>query len=214
MSKRAFSTGKLVRLAVLVAILLVMVYTPLGYLKAGPVSITFLMIPVAIASVISGPAAGALLGGIFGLTSFAQCFGADPFGAALLAINPVLTFVMCVVPRILAGWLPGLIFRALSRTSANKRASSFITRFRAAAASYIAGFCASALNTILFVGALVLFFGNTDVVRQLGSTTWLVIGVLVTSNALIEAVACTIITGVVGRALLRYLSINRSSASL
>ena len=108
MSKSAVSTGKMVRLAVLVAILLVMVYTPLGYLKAGPVSITFLMIPVAIASIIIGPGAGAFLGGVFGLTSFAQCFGADAFGTALLAINPILTFIMCMVPRILAGWLPGL----------------------------------------------------------------------------------------------------------
>jgi hypothetical protein len=29
----------------------------------------------------------------------------SPFGAALLAINPIYTFILCLVPRILAGWL-------------------------------------------------------------------------------------------------------------
>lgn len=197
MSKAAFTTGKMVRLAVLVAIQIIMVFTPLGYLKAGPVSITFLMIPVAIASIILGPGAGAFMGGIFGITSFAQCFGADAFGTALLAINPVLTFIMCMVPRILAGWLPGLIFNALSCTAIRKTASAFI-----------AGLCASAFNTIFFVGALVWFFGNAAILKSLGDTTWKVIGVLVTSNALIEAAVCTIVSGAVGRALIQFIPVK------
>lgn len=36
---------RLVQLALLVAVELVMTYTPLGYLHVGPLSITFLMIP-------------------------------------------------------------------------------------------------------------------------------------------------------------------------
>ena len=97
----------------------------------------------------------------------------------------------------------GLIFRALSHTTLKKTASAFI-----------AGLCASALNTVLFVGALVLFFGGTEIIKALGSSTWKVIGVLVTSNALIEAAICTIVSGAVGRALLQFVPIKHKPASV
>lgn len=106
------------QLALLVAVELVMTYTPLGYLHVGPLSITFLMIPVVLGAILIGPAAGAVLGGVFGLTSFAQCFGAEAFGVVLLGISPLRTFLVCVPTRILAGWLPGLIFQAIYKAEA------------------------------------------------------------------------------------------------
>ena len=54
---------RLVQLALLVAVELVMTYTPLGYLHVGPLSITFLMIPVVLGAILIGPTAGAVLGG-------------------------------------------------------------------------------------------------------------------------------------------------------
>jgi uncharacterized membrane protein len=66
-------------LGILIALTLVMAFTPVGYLKVGAVSISFLMIPVAVGAIAVGPWAGALLGAVFGITSFVQCFGADPF---------------------------------------------------------------------------------------------------------------------------------------
>jgi uncharacterized membrane protein len=189
MSRTVISTGKMARLAVLVAILLILAFTPLGYLKIGLVSISFLMIPVAIGAVAIGPGGGAFLGAVFGLTSFAQCFGTDAFGVALLAIQPLFTFVLCMVPRILAGWLPGLLFRALS------------ARVSKTTAAFMAGLFAAVLNTILFVTVLLLLFGQTEVVRSLGSNALAVVGVLITSNALIEALACTVVTGAISKAL-------------
>ena len=50
---------RLVQLALLVAVELVMTYTPLGYLHVGPLSITFLMIPVVLGAILIGPTAGA-----------------------------------------------------------------------------------------------------------------------------------------------------------
>ena len=49
--KKAFDTRRLVLLSVLCAILLVMSFTPLGYLNIGPLAISLNMIPVAIAAV-------------------------------------------------------------------------------------------------------------------------------------------------------------------
>ena len=76
------------RLALLAAIVLVLAYTPLGYIHIGPLAITPIMIPVTVGAILLGPTEGAILGGIFGLTSFSTCFGSDMFGTTLMGINP------------------------------------------------------------------------------------------------------------------------------
>ena len=52
------NTSKLVILGLMTGILLLMAYTPLGYLNIGPLAITFNVIPVAIAAITLGPAGG------------------------------------------------------------------------------------------------------------------------------------------------------------
>ena len=85
-------TRQMVQLAILTAIILVMAFTPLGYLRVATMTITFLSIPVVIGAILIGPAAGAFLGFVFGLTSFIQCFGMDALGTALMTINVFYTF--------------------------------------------------------------------------------------------------------------------------
>ena len=92
-------TQKMVQMAILVAIMLIFAYTPLGYLKVGLIEITFMVLPIAIGAIILGPGCGAILGGLFGVTSFIQCFGASAFGTFLLSMNPILTFITCMVPE-------------------------------------------------------------------------------------------------------------------
>lgn len=110
----------MVQMAILIAIMLVFAFTPIGYLKVGFIEITFMVLPVAIGAIICGPTGGAVLGGIFGITSFIQCFGMSPFGTFLLGLNPWLTFVTCLIPRILCGWLSGLLFKALNKIDKTK----------------------------------------------------------------------------------------------
>ena len=62
----------MVQLAVLIAIMLILAFTPLGYLRIGPLAISLMTIPVVIGAMILGPAGGAVLGLVFGLTSFYQ----------------------------------------------------------------------------------------------------------------------------------------------
>src|SRR5690554_4498764 len=136
-------TVKMVLLAILVAIMLVLAFTPLGYLKLGVVEISFMMVPVAVGAIVLGPLAGAILGGVFGATSFIQALGMSPFGVMLKSINPFYTFLLTMVPRILMGWLAGLIFQGLYRNEGTRKIS------------YEAGSLSSALlNTIFFVGLL------------------------------------------------------------
>ena len=63
-------TTFMVKLALMVAIIFVMAFSPLGYLRTPGLTITFLTVPVAVGAIILGPTAGAICGGAFGLT---QC---------------------------------------------------------------------------------------------------------------------------------------------
>lgn len=146
---KKFNTGNLVRLGILTAILVIMAFTPLGYLPLGAITISFLTIPVVVGAVLMGPGAGAFLGAVFGATSFIMCFGGDAFGVFLMTISPLRTFLMCMVPRILMGWLAGLLFKALRAVDRGHTLSYVVTSVMGAL-----------LNTALFTGALLIFFGN------------------------------------------------------
>ena len=63
MTKSKFSTKYLVEMALLVAIILLMAFTPIGYIKTAGLEITLIVIPVAVGAVTLGPAAGAIFGG-------------------------------------------------------------------------------------------------------------------------------------------------------
>ena len=192
MSKKS-NVKTLVQLALLTAIELIMAFTPLGYLKIGPVSITFMAIPVAVGAIVLGPLSGAFLGLVFGLTSFSQCFGADTFGTTLLSINAFSTAFMCLVPRILMGLFAGLIFGGLKKTTLGETGGALISSL-----------ACSVTNTVLFVGSLIVLFGNTEYIRGYGDSVIAVIMALVSVNTVIEAIACTIIGGAVSKAVIKY----------
>ncbi len=192
MSKKS-NVKTLVQLALFTAIELIMAFTPLGYLKIGPVSITFMAIPVAVGAIVLGPLSGAFLGLVFGLTSFSQCFGADQFGTTLLGINAFSTAFMCLVPRILMGLFAGLIFGGLKKTTLGETGGALLSSL-----------ACSIINTVLFVGSLIVLFGNTEYIRGFGDSVIAVIMTLVSVNTVIEAIACTIIGGAVSKAVIRY----------
>ena len=192
-----FSTRNLVQLALLTAIIVVMAFTPVGYLRTPVVEVTFLTVPVIIGAIIIGPLAGAFLGGVFGCTSFIQCFGMSTFGGTLLAIDPLFTFLLCFIPRVLMGFLCGIFFNAIYR--ADKSSSKLV----AFSFSSLSG---ALLNTILFVIFVFVFFGNSEYILSFGNTTFEIIAVLVGINGVVEAVVCTILATAVCKALVKIYS--------
>lgn len=195
MKTKKLSTKQLTVLGLMIAVLVLMSYTPLGYLNIGPLAITFNMIPVAIAAIACGPLGGAVLGSVFGLTSFGQCIGiggVSAMGATLFSISPVLAFIQRFVPRFLDGWLLGYLFRWLRKATKNTTLAGYIT-----------GFLSAFLNTVFFMVALVVLFGNTDYVKNLigGRNIIVFICAFVGVNAICEMISATILTGVISVAL-------------
>lgn len=193
---------RLVQTALLTAIIVVMAFTPLGYLKTAGLEITFIMIPVVIGAILLGPTTGAVLGGIFGITSFIQCFGMSAFGAVLLGINPIFTFIVCVIPRILTGWLCSLIFQSIKKIDH--------TKFVSFGVASLAG---PLLNTILFMSTLLLFFYQSDFIQSIAQkfgtdNIFAFVLAFVGLNGLIETVVCFVLGTAITKALNRYFKTN------
>lgn len=192
---RRQKTVLLVETAMLAAIVVVMALTPIGYLRVGPLELTLIMVPVIIGAVTCGPAVGALLGGVFGITSFVQCFMGSPLGAILVTHSIPRTFFVCVITRILAGLLCGFLFKVCSAHD-KKGSWSYL----------VAGISGSLLNTLFFLGALaLLFFGVTFSPEQAASLggvdTMLktVIAIAAGINAPIELLVCAVLGSAVGK---------------
>lgn len=180
----------MVKLAMLVALLMIFCFTSIGFLKIGIVEITFNMIPVVIGAIVIGPAAGAFLGALFGAASFWQCFGQSTLGTLLFGVNPFFTVLICFVPRILAGLLPGLIFRAMTKKKDN------------IAAYFVSAAVGSLTNTVLFVGGFCLLFKDTmlGMASDNGLSPLAFIATAFLLNASVELVANTAIVAAVSKA--------------
>ena len=194
MKNNRFTTAQLTLLGLMAAILLLMAYTPLGYLNIGPLAISFNVIPVAISAVVLGPVGGAVAGAIFGLTSFLQCIGvggSSAMGVVLFGINPVFAFIQRFIPRLLDGICLGYIFKGMRKVS-----NTYV-------ACAVTGFFSAFLNTLFFMTLLVGLFGNTEYVQGLmgGKNVILFICTFVGINAVCEMLSATVITGAVGAAL-------------
>ena len=91
MSNTSNKVHQITRMAILVAVIFLLAFTPLGYLSIGPIAATTIQMPVIIGAAMMGPVSGAVLGGFFGLSALVKVLtmpGADPFATLALAHSP------------------------------------------------------------------------------------------------------------------------------
>ncbi|MBO5952662.1 MAG: ECF transporter S component [Oscillospiraceae bacterium] len=195
----------LTQMAVLIAIMLVLELTGLGMIKIGILEMTILQFPVIVGAILMGQSVGAALGLVFGLISFWECFGKSAFGTALLGINPIFTFLVCVPTRTLMGWLCGLIYAGLRKLITPANAAKGLGYQAKMMIPYVAASLGGALlNTLFFMTTLLVLFGATDYIRDfmamsgtenmLAFACWFV-GV----QGLVEALLCAFLGTVVSR---------------
>ena len=180
-----FTTKTLVRTAILALMIVLLAYLPIN---VGALSITLTIIPIAVGALLYGPLVGAILGLVFGLVSFIQCFGYSPFGLQLLSINWFLTFLVCVPTRILAGFIPGLISRGFKKAHFNHHISDAICSI-----------LVPLLNTVFFMSMLIICFYQTEFIQgfvsALGaSNAFMFVILFVGINGLVELLVGAFIT--------------------
>lgn len=189
-------TQRLAFMAMFLAIEVVLVLTPLGYLPIPPLNPTTMHIPVIIAGIVLGKKAGAQMGFVFGLTSFLRAtfqpgptsFVFTPFYSIAGISGNWTSLLIAFIPRILLGFLAGWLFEFFSKKKANESMSVMI-----------ASLAGAMTNTVLVMGGIYFFFGQTYA-SVLGISYTALIGAImtiVTTNgvfeAIIGAVVCTLV---------------------
>ena len=186
MSQTTRKTARLVQYALLMALLAVLGFTPLGFIMVPPVSITILHIPVIL---------GALLGLEFGLFSVVRAIMAptppiDMLFSPAASGAPVQSIVMCILPRVLLGVIAGALFLALKKLL---RKESLAAGISAAAAAVC--------HTVGVLGCLWFFFKALPL-RQVFLA---IVGV----NGLLELAAAILLTALICPPLRKFLNSGR-----
>lgn len=197
-------TKTLTRLAILIAIILILNFTPfLGYIPLGFTRATIIHIPVIIGSIILGPKSGAFLGFVFGLTSLytntvsptLTSFTFTPFysfGVASGNLWSLWSLVICFVPRILVGVVPHYVCKLAAKMKINNKI-----------AYTLAGLFGSLTNTLLVMNMIYLFFGETYAAAKdvAASALYSAISSIIFINGIPEAIVAAILTVAVVSAL-------------
>ena len=178
MAQASKKTVRLVQLSLLVALLAVLTFTPLGFLVIPPVSITFLHIPVIVGAILLGPADGAILGLAFGLLSmiratFAGVTPIDMMFSPFASGYPFQSIVVCILPRVLLGVIAAGLYLLLRNHVKNVVAVG------------VSAFVATVCHTAMVLGLLSVLFSAFPLKQ-----VWLsIIGI----NALLEMAAAVVV---------------------
>ena len=203
------------QMAFLTAIMMVMAFTPLGYIPLPFMNATTMHIPVIIGACLLGPKTGAILGGIFGLTSVVKAtiqpnitsFVFTPF----YSFSPQFhggfeSLIVAIVPRIFIGLVAGYLFLFLKKKMKGLSLPLLIS-----------GFVGSMVNTVGVMSLIYLLFGEQYAAAG-GKDPSMLFGIImgvIGFNGIPEALIAAVLTQAVGRALFAAFSrsLQKSHAS-
>lgn len=185
--KKQVSTRSLTVTGMMVAITVILAYTPLGIIPLQPISATTTHIPTIIMAIIEGPIAGAIIGLAFGLVSM---FKAITQPTAILDpcfYNPI----VALLPRIMIGIVAGYSYRFMKKFD-TKGGISMV----------VASALGSLTNTLGVMGLIYVFYATT-LTAQMGEAAGPVIWGIITTYGIMEMLAAVVICGAVVTALHR-----------
>jgi uncharacterized membrane protein len=195
-------TRWMVSVALMAAIVILLANTPLGMIQLPIIKATTVHIPVIIGAVILGPAAGAILGGVFGLCSMISnttaptllSFAFSPFLSSDL-VGVVKAIWISIGCRICIGVVAGWLWIALKKLKVNSWVALPIT-----------GFVGSMTNTILVMGSIYVLLANqyAEAKSVAINAVWGLIMGTVTASGIPEAIAAAVLVAALGKALLSF----------
>lgn len=194
--KRNEKILRMAELAMLVALVVVLqLVSAMIPPIAGVVSITLTLIPVVVGAILFGKRGGAVLGFTFGLIVLINCItGLDVGGNILWTANPFLTAIICFIKGVCAGFVPALLYDAMT----SKREQ--LSQGRRYVSTLVAAMSAPIVNTGLFVCGMLLFF--MDVLKAWAGGTniasYIIVG-LAGFNFLVEFIINIVFTPAIVR---------------
>ncbi len=173
---------RMVGVAILAAIVVVL-QSAGSFIRFGSVPVSLVLVPIVVGAAMYGPGAGAALGGVFSIVVLLL-----PDTAFFYGISFAGTVVTVLVKGILAGWLSGLTFKALS--SRNEWL-----------AVILAAIVCPIVNTGLFALGSRLFFWSAYAEMGDGNAMMVLLTVMIGFNFIAELVANMICAPVIVRIL-------------
>ena len=157
MKTKKHDTQWMVSVALMAAIVIVLANTPLGMIQLPIIKATTVHIPVIIGAILLGPAAGAILGGVFGICSLISntmaptllSFAFSPFMSTTGIPGAVKAVWISVGCRILIGVAAGWLWIFLSKLKVNN-----------IIALPVVGFAGAMVNTITVMGSIYILFAK------------------------------------------------------
>lgn len=201
---------KMTLTALFIGIILLLNFTPIGYIQLPFIKATIIHVPVIIGSILLGPGVGAGLGAVFGLTSlYKNTFAPTLLSFAFSPFIPVpgtgagswAALGVTFLPRILVGVVPSYIYRLLNRCLGVKGN---------VAALALSGVAGSMTNTLLTMH-LIFFLFRSAYGKAYNLTVDAVYKTILTvifANGIPEAALAAVITAAVCRALQKYEKLN------
>ena len=205
MNRKKMDTRYMATLAMFCGILLVMGMTGIGFIPLPVIKATTMHIPVILGAILLGPAAGAVLGGVFGLCSIwanttspgLLAFAFSPFMTTEGLPGVLKSLWIALGCRILLGVIAGWLWKGLKRVLKQDYLALPVT----AAVSTIC-------HTILVMGSIYLLLAqqyaqakNVAITAVFG----LVMGT-VTASGIPEAIIAAVLVTVIGKALLHLMA--------
>ena len=180
------NTKYIATLGILTGLIILLANTPIGYIPINAITLTIIHIPVIVGAIVLGPVAGIVLGAVFGITSFFRAaFGVEPFFAVIYSENPILLFVICMIPRIMIGVISAYLYKFLT-----------IIKLKLYISAPVIGIIGSLTNTVLFLAGL--FIARRYFEGIAGTTVIDFLKIVSAVNGLPEAgLACLLVTAVV-----------------
>jgi uncharacterized membrane protein len=194
----------LAQFAILLALEVIVCFTPLGSLPIGPVVATLSHLPVILAAILLGTKSGMVMGFFFGLFSFLvmtfapaspTAFVFTPFYSVGEISGNAWSLVICFVPRILIGLTTGLTYKAVTKAFPHKDWLRF----------GLSGLVGSATNTFLVLLGMGLFFARA-IETVLGGAILALIGVTILTNGIPEIIVGMLVAYGVGKPLTRIMA--------
>lgn len=190
-------TNKITACAILIAVTAVLQTLAAVFpLKVFGLSVSLVMIPIAVAAIFFGYTGGISVGLAFGITVFIHCItGLDPTGAMLFGINPFFTALATVLRGLLVGIITSAVFNAL------KKLKNDIVKY------VITAVVAPTANTTIFVVLFALLFNDTlkQFAQDSGQSVFsFLILSMVGVNFLFELLTTALITPPVCKAISKY----------
>ena len=201
--KQQRDTKRMVLLGMLIAVLLVMGMTGIGFIPLPVIKATTMHIPVILGAVLLGPTAGAVLGGAFGLCSIwanttapgLLSFAFSPFMSTTGFPGMVKSVWIALGCRILFGWLAGWIWKLLKKLKMGDMVALPVT-----------GAVATIFHTLLVMGSIYVLLAQQYAEAKnvaASAVLGLVMGT-VTASGIPEAIVAAVLVAAIGKALLRF----------